>query len=174
MVGLRKGRCYSKITNPYTRKSKVKSKSYIKSIPQNKVVRYDMGNSKGNFDHKINLVSNQDIQIRHNALESARLVVFRRLQELGNNNFYLKLKAYPHQVIRENKMLSGARADRLQTGMSHPFGKPIGLAAQAKKGTVIFSLDINKDNIIKATEALKLATPRIPGRYLIEIKKNQP
>src|SRR3989338_4508863 len=172
MVGLRKGKCYRKLTRAYTRKSKVKSKAYIKAIPQNKVVRYDMGNSKGNFDHTINLVSTQRIQIRHNALESARLVVFRRLQELGINNFYLKLKAYPHHVLRENKMISGARADRLQTGMSHSFGKPVGLAAQVKEGTVVFSVDVNKDNVNKATEALKLATPRIPGRFFIEIRKN--
>ena len=31
---------------------------------------------------------------------------------------------------------------------------------------------INKENLNKATEALRLAMPRIPGRYSIEIKKN--
>ena len=167
MATLRKGRCYSKITGAYTRRSKVKSKSYVKAIPQNKIVRYDMGNLKDNFNHTINLV-----QIRHNALESARLVIFRRLQKLGNNNFYFKLKAYPHQILRENKMLSGARADRLQTGMSHAFGKPVGLAAQLKSGNVILKVDVNKENIKAATEAIKLAIPRLPGKCTVEIKKN--
>jgi large subunit ribosomal protein L10e len=174
MATLRKGKCYSKPIRPYTRKSKVKSKSYIKTIPANKIVRYDMGNIKGKFNNTINLVSNQDIQIRHNALESARLVVFRRLQKIGNNNFYLKLKAYPHHILRENKMLSGARADRLQTGMSHAFGKPIGLAAQVKEGSVIFSVDVNKENLKNAAEAIKLAVPRLPGKCSIEFKKNEP
>lgn len=172
MATLRKGRCYRNPVRAYTRKSKVKSKSYIKAVPVSKVIRYDMGNLKSEFNHKINLISCQEIQIRHNALESARLVVFRRLQELGNNNFHLRLQAYPHQVLRENKMLSGARADRLQTGMSHSFGRAVGLAAKLKEKSVLFSVEVNKEHLIKATEALRLAMPRIPGRYSIEIKKN--
>jgi large subunit ribosomal protein L10e len=174
MANLRKGRCYSKPTRAYTRKSKVKSKSYIKAPPANKIVRYDMGNLKGSFDHTINLISNQDIQIRHNAIESARLVVFRRLQKIGNNNFFFKLKAYPHQILRENKMLSGARADRLQTGMSHAFGKSVGLAAMVKSGNTILMVNVNKEFLKQATEAVKLAIPRLPAKCLIEIKKNQP
>lgn len=131
-----------------------------------------MGNLKGSFNHKINLISSQEIQIRHNALESARLVIFRRLQKIGNNNFYLKLKSYPHHILRENKMLSGARADRLQTGMSHAFGKPVGLAAKIKKGSVILSIDVNKENLKVATDAIKLAIPRLPGKCSLEIKKS--
>ncbi len=172
MATLRKGKCYRNPVRAYTRKSKVKSKAYIKAIPVSKVVRYDMGNLKDSFDHTINLISKQEIQIRHNALESARLVVFRKLQEIGNNNFHLRLQAYPHQVLRENKMLSGARADRLQTGMSHSFGKAVGLAAKLSNKSVLFSIQVNKDNLVKATSALRLAMPRIPGSYSIEIKKN--
>src|SRR3989344_1682852 len=171
MATLRKGRCYSKPTGAYTRRSKVKSKSYIKAVPQNKIVRYDMGNLRGTFDHSVNLISGQNVQIRHNALESARLVIFRRLQALGNNNFYFKLKAYPHQILRENKMLSGARADRLQTGMSHAFGKPMGLAAHVKKGNVILTINCNKENLKAATEAIRLAIPRLPAKCLVEINK---
>src|SRR3990167_5406776 len=171
MATLRKGRCYSKITGAYTRRSKVKSKSYVKAIPQNKIVRYDMGNLKGSFNHTINLISTDNIQIRHNALESARLVIFRRLQKLGNNNFYFKLKAYPHQILRENKMLSGARADRLQTGMSHAFGKPVGLAAQGKKGKVILSTKVDSENLEAVKDVMKKSIPRLPCRCSVEIKK---
>ena len=171
MATLRKGKCYRNPVRAYTRKSKVKSKAYIKAIPVSKVVRYDMGNLKDKFDHVINLISKQEIQIRHNALESARLVVFRRLQEMGNNNFHLRLQAYPHQVLRENKMLSGARADRLQTGMSHSFGKAVGLAAKLRNKSVLFSVEVNKNDIAKAASALRLAMPRIPGGYTIEVKK---
>src|SRR3990167_1057490 len=173
MATLRKGRCYSKITGAYTRRSKVKSKSYVKAIPQNKIVRYDMGNLKGSFNHTINLISTDNIQIRHNALESARLVIFRRLQKLGNNNFYFKLKAYPQQILRENKMLSGARADRLQTGMSHAFGKPVGLAAQIRQKSIIFSINCNKEHLKVVTEAIRLAIPRLPAKCLVEIKENK-
>ena len=173
MATLRKGRCYRNLTGAYTRKSKVKSKSYIRAVPQNKIVRYDMGNLKGTFDHAVNLISNQTIQIRHNALESARLVIFRRLQKMGNNNFYFKLKSYPHQILRENKMLSGARADRLQTGMSHAFGKPVGLAAQLKRGNTILTINCNKEHLKVVTEAIRLAIPRLPAKCLVEIKENK-
>ena len=172
MATLRKGRCYSKVTGAYTRKSKVKAKSYIRTTPPNKIVKYDMGNIKGEFNNVINLISSQDIQIRHNALESARLVIFRRLQKIGLNNFYLKLKVFPHQILRENKMLSGARADRLQTGMSHAFGKSMGLAARVKKGKVIFSIKVNKEHIKQGTESIKLAIPRLPGKCSVEVKED--
>ena len=171
MATLRKGRCYSKVTGAYTRKSKVKAKSYIKTTPANKIVKYDMGNIKGEFNNSINLISSQDIQIRHNALESARLVIFRRLQKIGLNNFHLKLKVFPHQVLRENKMLSGARADRLQTGMSHAFGKSMGLAARVKKGKVIIFVQVNNEHLKQATEAIKLAVPRLPGKYSVAFEK---
>ena len=172
MATLRKGRCYSKVTGAYTRKSKVKAKSYIKTTPASKIVKYDMGNIKGEFNSIVNLISSQDIQIRHNALESARLVIFRRLQKIGLNNFHLKIKVYPHQVLRENKMLSGARADRLQTGMSHAFGKSMGLAARVKKGKVIIFVQVNNEHLKHATESIKLAVPRLPGKYSLEVKKD--
>ena len=171
MATLRKGRCYSKVTGAYTRRSKVKAKSYIKTTPPNKIVKYDMGNLKIKFNNNINLVSSQDIQIRHNALESARLVILRRLQKIGLSNFHLKIKVYPHQILRENKMLSGARADRLQTGMSHAFGKSMGLAARVKRGKVIIFIQVNKEYIKQATQAIRLAIPRLPGKYTVAIEQ---
>ena len=172
MTTLRVGKCYRNFTRPYTRKSKVKSKSYIKAVPQNKVVRYDMGDLTKKFEYSVNLISNQNIQLRHNALESARLVVNRRLTDkLGPKGFFMKLRVYPHHVLRENKMLSGARADRLQTGMSHSFGKPIGLAAQVKKNSIVFSINVDKISLETAKEAIKTAIPRLPGKFTVNVEK---
>jgi large subunit ribosomal protein L10e len=171
MAGLRKGKCYRKPIRAYTRMSKVKAKSYIKTKPASRIVRYNMGNSKREFQYEVQIIAKEDIQIRHNALESARLVVFRLLQKLGLPNFYFQLKVYPHQILRENKMLSGARADRLQTGMSHAFGKPLGLAASIKKGKVIISTKVDPENLEAVKEAMKKSTPRLPCRCSMEIKK---
>jgi len=172
MAGLRKGHCYSKIVRSYTRHSRVKAKNYIKAIPTNKIVRFDMGDSKKNFEYEISLISNNDHQIRHNALESARQIVNRRMYtKLGPKGYFLRLKVYPFHIIRENKMLGGAHADRLQTGMAHSFGKPVGLAAHAKKGVQIFSAKVDKNGIESVKEALRLAKPRMPGKYIIDIKK---
>ncbi len=172
MAGLRKGHCYSDLVRPYTRYSRVKAKNYIKAIPTNKIVRFDMGDIIKNFEYEISLISNNDHQIRHNALESARQLVNRRMYtKLGPKGYFLKLKVYPYQILRENKMLGGAHADRLQTGMAHSFGKPVGLAAQAKKDKIVFTAKVDKNGLNTAKEALSLARPRMPGKYRIEIRK---
>ena len=172
MATLRKGKCYTKVVRPYTRKSKVKAKNYIKSIPTNKIVRYDIGELTKKFKYEVNLISKQNIQIRHNAIESARLVANRRLHtKLGPKNYHFKIMIYPHHILRENKMLSGAHADRLQSGMKHAFGKPVGLAAQVKSGKVVFSTRVDENGLKIAREAIKTTIPRLPGKFTIEIKK---
>ena len=91
--------------------------------------------------------------------------------KIGNKNYFFHILAYPHHVLRENKMLSGAGADRMQTGMSHAFGRAIGLAAQIKKGKRVFVIKVNEAHIDAAKKALKRACPRMPGQYSIEIVK---
>lgn len=170
MATLRKGHCYSKITRPWTRKSKFKKKGFIKAIPTIKVVRYTMGDPKKDFKYNIKLISKQAIQIRHNALESSRQIVNRALNnKVGPSNYLFQINTFPHHVLRENRMLSGAHADRLQTGMSHSFGKAMGTAAQITKGKTLFTVKVNKEFIDQARVALKTATPRLPGTYTIEI-----
>ena len=172
MGTLRKGKCYKKLVRAYTRKSKVKSKSYIKTLPANRIVRYEMGDPKKKFKYEINLISKEKAQIRHNAIESARQITNRRLQlKIGIANYFFQIKAYPHHILRENRMLSGAHADRLQTGMSHAFGKSMGLAAQIKKGKKILTLKVDYAGLEAGKEALKLSIPRFPVKCLIEVKK---
>jgi len=170
MATLRKGHCYSSITRPYTRKSKYKKKGFIKAIPTIKVVRYAMGDPQKEFKYNVKLISKQPIQIRHNALESSRQIVNRALNDkVGPSNYFFQINTFPHHVLRENRMLSGAHADRLQTGMSHSFGKAIGTAAQIPKGKTLFTVKVNKEFIDLARLALKTATPRLPGTYTIDI-----
>ncbi|MBS3133600.1 50S ribosomal protein L16 [Candidatus Woesearchaeota archaeon] len=176
MAGLRKGICYRFLERPYVRRSKVRSKGYIKTVPPNKIVRYYMGNSKKEFSYEINLISKEDAQIRHNAIESARLVINRKLHlNTGSKNYFLKIRLYPHHIIRENKMIGGAHADRLQSGMAHSFGKPVGLAGQVRKGKIIFSAYVDKENMQKARDALWSAVSRIPVKCIIEVNQiNKP
>ena len=171
MASLRKGKCYRNIVRAYTRRSKVRGKDYIKAIPNSKVVTFNMGELNGKFSHCVYLVAKADHQIRHNALESSRQIVNRHIMKIGNKNYFFHILAYPHHVLRENKMLSGAGADRMQTGMSHAFGRAIGLAAQIKKGKRVFVIKVNEAHIDAAKKALKRACPRMPGQYSIEIVK---
>ena len=86
MAALRKASAYSKKrVVPYTRISKKKSKSYIKSVPAQKIVKYTMGNQSGfkdgKFPYKLTLVTDENIQIRHNALEACRQYVNKKLEK---------------------------------------------------------------------------------------------
>ena len=170
MVELRKGCCYRKLERPYTRKSKFKSKGYIKAMPNHKISRFNMGDSKKKYDFKLKMVSKDTLQIRHNALESSRVIVNRNLQRTLGTNYCFFLNLYPHHGLRENKMLGGAHADRLQKGMGHPFGRVIGTAAQVKVGKTLFTALVYKGGLESAKVAFKTAFSRLPGRFSLEVE----
>ena len=101
MARLRKAVAYRKLERPYTRKSKYRSKSYVRAIPNSKIVKFVMGDSKKEFPKKIVLQSKANIQLRHNSLESARLAANRYLERnLGKKGFQLRLLVYPHHILR--------------------------------------------------------------------------
>ena len=167
MAGLRKGRSYRRIKRAYTRKSKYRKKGYIKAIPTSRIIRYDMGDLKKKFDYRVDFIAKESIQLRHNSLESCRQIINRHLGRGLGSNYHFKIRAYPHHVLRENKMLTGAGADRMQTGMQKAFGRAIGIAAQVKKGKILFSVGVDKGSVEIAKKSLKKATPRLPGKYSI-------
>ena len=120
MANLRKAGAYSKkYARPYTRKSKKRTKSFIKAVPQLKIAKFTMGNTKarklGKFDTIIKIISAEQVQIRDNALEAARQTISRNLEKQIQGQYYIELKVYPHHILRENKMLTGAGSDRMQT-----------------------------------------------------------
>lgn len=171
MAGLRKGHSYSKyFKRSYTRKSKFKKKAYIKGMPISKIVKYDMGDLKKEFPKRVHLVSKQNVQVRHNAIESSRILINRKLHQLLGLNYRLKLRVYPHHVLRENKMLTGAGADRMQSGMQKAFGKPMGVAAQIRKGQKVFTAYVDDADVEKAKGALRSGTPRMPKKYVVVIE----
>jgi large subunit ribosomal protein L10e len=117
----------------------------------------------------LRLVSEGKLQIRHNALEAARVAANKKLALVGEDNYYLKVVTYPHLVLRENKMIATAGADRLQEGMRKAFGKPIGLAARVGIGDVILELSVKAENLQKGKDAMKAATTKLPMRTHAEI-----
>ena len=161
MAILRKANAYRKVVRAYTRRSKYKRKGFIKSIPASKIVRFHMGETTKKFSKKVKIVATEKFQIRHNALESCRVLVNRQLQA--------KLGPKGHHILRNNKMLSGAGADRMQTGMKQSFGKVEGMAAQVKKGTTIFTAEVPEEMVEFAKEKLAKTKTRISGRTTIEI-----
>lgn len=138
-------------------------KEYMKGVPGSKIAIFDMGNPGGEFHATLFLVAKEACQIRHNALEAARIFANRYLVKgVGRKNFYLKIRVYPHHVLRENKLATGAGADRISSGMRHAFGRPIGTAARVKRGQKMLSVGIDEQNLEYAKEALKRASYKLP------------
>ena len=73
----------------------------------------------------VHLISAEKEQISSEALEAARVAAGKHMiKAAGKESFHLRVRPHPWHVLRINKMLSCAGADRLQTGMRHAFGKP--------------------------------------------------
>jgi large subunit ribosomal protein L10e len=168
-MGLRKASAYSKKkVVPFTRVSKKKGKSYIKTVPQQKIVKFSMGSeplyNAGEFPHEIKLVSKEKVQIRHNALEACRQYIHKRLEEELAGQYLFRIVTFPHHIQRENKMLTGAGSDRMQTGMQLSFGKATGKAAIVKPGSPIFFIAVpNEKAVALVRDILKRIKSKMPG-----------
>ncbi len=163
MATKRKAVSYRRLERPYTRFSKYKKLNYVRARPVCRVVKFEMGDLNSRFDYILHLVSKKNLQIRDNAIESARQTGNRLLEKtIGKTGYFFKTRVYPHHVLRENPLAAGAGADRMSTGMAHSFGKPIGVAARVKEGQELFTVKVNKQHIEIARKALKRASTKLP------------
>lgn len=145
-MALRKAAAYSKRkVTPFTRISKKKGRSYIKVVPPQKIVKFHMGDTKRKFAHRLSVVSTEKCQIRDHALESCRQFINKQMEKLLAGQYLFRVVPFPHHIQRENKMLTGAGADRMQTGMQLSFGKSVGKAAILKEGSKIFVAEVNDE-----------------------------
>lgn len=145
------------------------SKVYSPGSPNVKIARFSTGQASPDYDYILQLISTEKVQIRHNAIEAARVAANKKLVPIGETAYFLKVKVYPHVILRENKMIATAGADRLQEGMRKAFGKPIGLAARVVNGSTILELHVKRENLDKAKEALKSAATKLPMPTKIEV-----
>ena len=153
-----KGRNYRQPKGqPYTRLK------YIHGTPPSKISRFMSGDLKAKFEYKISLIAQGPVQIRHNALEAARVSANKVLFDaLGETGYKIHLKVYPHVILRENRMIATAGADRLQEGMCRSFGKPTGRAARITTGQSILDIYVNGNAVETAKHALKVGTTKLP------------
>ncbi len=170
MAKLRRAIAYRRVERSYTRRSKYREKSYIRGNPPLKVVSFDMGNLQKTFPIAVELISKKELQIRENAIESGRSQANRILESgLGKTGFHMKIKMYPHHVLRENPLAAGAGADRMSTGMAGSFGKPIGNACQVKQGTTLVTVGVPKTGVETARKALKMFGSKLPTACSIRV-----
>ena len=161
-----KARNYRKVKGQaYTRKK------YIRGSPQPKITKFTMGDPTGSFEYQAFLIAQKEVQIRHNALEAARVATNRVLSEKLGESYLLRILPYPHAVLRENKMIFGAHADRLQDGMRRAFGKAIGTAARVKSNQPVLVVNVNESGLEVAKEALKRGGAKLPTTCRIFIEK---
>ena len=147
------------------------NKKFAPGAPNPKVARFTTGKASPDYDYTVQLVSLGRVQIRHNALEAARVAASKKLASLGEEGFYLRVVTYPHIVLRENKMIATAGADRLQEGMRKAFGKPIGLAARVEIGSAILDLSVKAENLEMAKGAMHAASTKLPMKTQIVVKE---
>ena len=125
----------------------------------------------GKYDYLVQLLINEKVQIRHSALESARLAANKPIEAAaGDSGYYSRLRVYPHNLLRENKMIATAGADRLQEGMRRAFGKAVSLAARVRKGHCIIEVQVQKQHLNVAKKSLKNACVKLPGKPTIKVK----
>jgi len=170
---LRKANSYSKKkVGPFTRKSSVKNKAYIKTIPPKIITKFSMGKDDlSKFKHRLTLVSCENAQLRQNAIESCRQYLHKELDERFMNQYFFKIFPYPHHIQRENRMITGAGADRMQTGMQLSFGVSMNIAAIIKPEDKIFLIAVsNEKAVIFTREILNKIKSKLPCRTRIEYK----
>ncbi|MBR9681503.1 MAG: 50S ribosomal protein L16 [Candidatus Altiarchaeota archaeon] len=159
----------------YTRKAtKVVKKAYVRGIPGAKIRMFDMGNkSKREWNWQVDLISKQHIQLRHNQLEAVRVTINAFLvKKLTKIAFYFKIRSYPHNIMRENPMATGAGADRFQRGMRKSFGKPVGFAARVRKNTKVMSVWVDElEHLPPVKEILRRSCGKLSGNFRLEISE---
>lgn len=171
-MGRRPARCYRVMKGKPFPKSR-----YNRGVPDPKIRSYDIGNTKANYDLLpicVNLVSKENEQISSEALEAARVASNKiLLKKCKKEAYHLRVRIHPWHVIRINKMLSCAGADRLQTGMRGAFGKPEGKVARVSIDDILISVRCKEDPAIVevAKDALRRASMKFPGRQVVMVSQ---
>jgi len=165
-MGRRPARCYRYQKNkPY-----IKSR-YCRGVPESKIRIYDVGAKKAPVDlfpFVAHLVCDEKQQISSEALEACRVAINKHLvKSVGKDGYHIRVRAHPFHVLRANKMLSCAGADRLSSGMRHSYGKPIGVSARVDIGQILVSIrskDASEPHVI---EAIRRGKFKFAGRQKI-------
>merc|ERR1711963_1009291 len=150
-MGRRPARCYRYCKNKPYPKSR-----FCRGVPDPKIRIFDLGRKKAGVDEFplcVHLVSDEYEQLSAEALEAGRICCNKYMvKHTAKDQFHIKIRVHPYHVLRINKMLSCAGADRLQTGMRGAFGKPQGTVARVNIGQPLMSVtyDKHKDSVIEA------------------------
>eukprot|EP00112_Aurelia_sp_Birch-Aquarium-sp1_P017952 Seg4218.3 transcript_id=Seg4218.3/GoldUCD/mRNA.D3Y31 product="60S ribosomal protein L10" pseudo=true protein_id=Seg4218.3/GoldUCD/D3Y31 len=169
-MGRRPARCYRYCKNKPYPKSR-----FCRGVPDPKIRIFDLGRKKApvdDFPLCIHMVSDEWEQLSSEALEAGRICCNKYMIKFaGKDSFHIRIRLHPFHIVRINKMLSCAGADRLQTGMRGAFGKPQGTVARVHIGQPIMSVRCKENHKATAIEALRRAKFKFPGRQKIYMSR---
>jgi large subunit ribosomal protein L10e len=170
-MGLRPGRCCRNIERSFTRIApKVQRKNYLGGVPGVRTRDFAIGNQTKDYNSVLDVIAKESIQIRDNALEALRQKLVKKLTaEVGKEEYFIKIRLYPHHILREHKSASGAGADRVSKGMKLAYGKNTGRAVQIKKGQTLLSIVVDASNIAKVKKIID--TIRYKVNMAFEVKQ---
>merc|ERR1719152_618098 len=147
--------------------------SFCRGVPDPKLRIYDTGKKKNpcdDYPSAAHMVCDERQQISSEALEATRIATNKYMvTNAGRDFFHIRVRPHPYQVLRINKTLSCAGADRLQTGMRGAFGKSYGTAARVDIGQVVMSIRTKEEKALIACEALRRAGFKFAGRQKVHI-----
>ena len=156
----------------YVRGKPSTRREYMGGVPLSRITQFVLGNKTDKFPVQVSLTSLEKCNVRHNALESARITVNRAMEKkVGTTNFRVHVRVYPHVVLRENKQATGAGADRVSQGMRAAYGKAVGTAAEVKPNQIIILIETTEDFIEEAKNALRKAGMKIPSPCKVIVGK---
>ena len=169
-MGRRPAKCYRYQKNKPYPKSR-----FNRGVPDPKLRFYDGGRKKSYWDrfpNTIHLVSKEKEQISSESLEAGRIAANKYMvTRAGKEGFHIRIRVHPWHVVRINKMLSCAGADRLQTGMRHAYGKALCKCARVNIGTILISIRTNPEHVATAQEALRRAKFKFAGRQMVFVSR---
>jgi len=141
---------------------------YIAGAPQVKISRFKLG--AGEYDFGMRVIPQDSCYIKQEALEATRVVVNSLLEKkLGENNYVLHVRVYPHVVTREHRLLGQAGADRISQGMVKAFGKPTGRKAKLARGQTIMEVFAKHENEGVVKTALTAGLYKLPVKCSLEV-----
>mmetsp|Transcript_15141 Transcript_15141/g.43285 ORF Transcript_15141/g.43285 Transcript_15141/m.43285 type:complete len:214 (-) Transcript_15141:53-694(-) len=169
-MGRRPAKCYR-----YNKGKAWPKSRFVRGVPDAKIRIYDTGKKRvpcSEFPASAHMVCDENQQVSAESLEAARIATNKyMINNAGKDFFHIRIRPHPFQVLRINKTLSCAGADRLSTGMRGAFGKAYGVAARVRIGQVLISIRTKDEKLDIACEALRRAKFKFAGRQKVFASK---
>lgn len=108
--------CFVVFSYRYCKNKPYPKSRFCRGVPDPKIRIFDLGKKKAtveDFPLCVHLVSDEYEQLSSEALEAGRICANKYLvKHCGKDQFHIRMRVHPFHVIRINKMLSCAGADR--------------------------------------------------------------